>query len=69
VEIASGEEGQSDALSAHSCGSAGAVGICIGVGGKVVIDDVGCVGEVESAAGKVSGDHDLNLHSAEAIEE
>ncbi len=62
------KEGQGDALSAHSCGPACAMGVNIGVDGEVVVDDVGCVGEVETAAGEVGCDHDLYFHSAEAIE-
>lgn len=69
MQVTLREEGQSDSLSAHSCGSAGAVGISIGVGGEVVVDDVGCVGKIESAAGEVGGDHDLDFHFAEAVEE
>lgn len=69
MQVAPCKEGQSDALSTHSCGSAGAVGVGIGVGGEVVVDDVGCVGKIESAAGEVGGDHDLDFHFAEAVKE
>ena len=69
MQVAPSKEGKGDALSSHSCGSAGAVGVGIGVGGEVVVDDVGCVGKIESAAGEVGSDHDLDLHSAEAVEE
>jgi len=45
------------------------VGICVGVGGEVVVDDVGCVGKIESSAGEVGGDHDLYFHFTEAVEQ
>ncbi len=69
MQVACCKEGQSDSLSAHSCGPAGAVGIGIGVGGEVVVDDVCCVCKIESSAGEVGGDHDLDLHFAESVEE
>jgi len=45
------------------------MGVGIGVGGEVVVDDVGCVGKIESSAGEVGSNHDLDFHFAEAVEE
>lgn len=63
------EKSQGDALSTHSCGSARAMGIGVGVGGKVVVDHVGCVRKIEAAAGQIRGDHDFDFHPAKAIEQ
>ena len=45
------------------------MGVGVGAGGEVVIDDVGDVAKVESAAGDVGGYHELDVEFLEAIEE
>ena len=67
AEVLSHKEGQGDALSAHSCRSSRAMCICVRIGGKVVVNNVCCVREVQSAAGKVRGHHDLDFHSAKPV--
>jgi len=44
-------------------------GVCVEAEWEVVVYYVCCVCEVESAACEVGGDHYLDFHSAEAVEE
>jgi len=62
------EQSQGDALPAHSCSPASAVGIGISIAGEIVIDDVTRVGKVQSAAGEGRGDHDLDFEFTKTIE-
>ena len=63
------EQGQGNTLSTHSCGSARTVSIGVGVHGKIVVDHVCRVREVQTAAGQVRSNHDLDFHSAKPVEQ
>ena len=67
-QIAFCKERQGDAFSAHPCRSARAVRVAVAAGGKVVIDDVAGMGEIESPAGQVRRHHYLDLHPAKPVE-
>ena len=69
AEVGVCEKGQGDALSSHSGGSAGAVGVGVEAEGEIVVYYVGGVCEVESAACEVGGDHDFDFHPSKAVEE
>ena len=69
LQVASCHEGHCDSASPHSGGSPGAVGVGIGVAGKVVVDHMSDVAEVQSATGYIGGDHRLYLFFAKAVEQ
>ena len=68
MQVSFCEERKSDAFPAHPCSPAGAVGIGFGAGGKIIINDMGSMGEVQAAAGQGRSDHDFDFQLPKAVE-
>ncbi len=67
-EVLRGIKGQSDSLTAHSGGASCPMCVGFGVGGEIVVDHVGGVGEIETSAGDVGGDHIADVKPVETAE-
>ena len=61
------DDGDARTLLARTARTATAVGVALDIGGQSVVDDVGQVGNVESAGGNVGGDEQLQVSQSEFL--
>lgn len=68
VLVSSVEESSRGTSVTGTTGTTDSVNVVINVGGKIVVDDVGDVGDIETTSGDGSGDHDGGAPTSERLE-
>ena len=68
VFVAAVEEGSGSTSVASTTGTTDTVNVIVDVGRKVIVDDVGNIGDIETTSGDGSGDQDGSVTLTEGLE-